>query len=164
MDSAKLNDWMQVIGIFALVASLVFVGLQMKQSQEIAIAAQYHDRAALAVENFHAQLESGDLSVWGRRSGLELTSNFSAEDAGRAFLGVQAYLVMADNHLYQYESGFMEESSWQAQRALLKSALNSGQPLGARNILLRTAGIRRESFLKLCEQLIEEGKTEAGKQ
>jgi hypothetical protein len=31
MDSAKLNDWMQVIGIFALVASLVFVGLQMKR-------------------------------------------------------------------------------------------------------------------------------------
>lgn len=35
MDSAKLNDWLQVIGIFALVASLVFVGLQMKQTQEI---------------------------------------------------------------------------------------------------------------------------------
>jgi len=35
MDSAKLNDWLQVIGIFALVASLVFVGLQMRQTQEI---------------------------------------------------------------------------------------------------------------------------------
>jgi hypothetical protein len=37
VDSAKLNDWMQVVGIFALVASLVFVGLQMQQDQEIAI-------------------------------------------------------------------------------------------------------------------------------
>ncbi len=35
MDTAKLNDWLQVIGIFALVASLVFVGLQIKQTQEI---------------------------------------------------------------------------------------------------------------------------------
>ena len=35
MNSAKLNDWLQVIGIFALVASLIFVGLQMKQTQEI---------------------------------------------------------------------------------------------------------------------------------
>ena len=41
MDSTKLNDWMQVVGIFALVASLVFVGLQMKQEQEIAIADTY---------------------------------------------------------------------------------------------------------------------------
>jgi len=35
MDSVKLNDWLQVIGIFALVASLIFVGLQMKQNQLI---------------------------------------------------------------------------------------------------------------------------------
>ena len=41
MESAKLNDWMQVFGIFALVASLVFVGLQMKQEQQIAIADTY---------------------------------------------------------------------------------------------------------------------------
>ncbi len=27
MDSAKISDWMQVVGIFALVASLVFVGI-----------------------------------------------------------------------------------------------------------------------------------------
>ena len=36
MDSAKLNDWMQVIGIFALVASLIFVGFQVKQTDDIA--------------------------------------------------------------------------------------------------------------------------------
>lgn len=35
MDSAKLRDWIEVIGIFALVASLVFVGLQIKQTEEI---------------------------------------------------------------------------------------------------------------------------------
>ncbi len=35
MDSAKLNDWLQVIAIFALVASLTFVGLQVKQTQQI---------------------------------------------------------------------------------------------------------------------------------
>ncbi len=35
MDSAKLNDWLQVIAIFALVASLIFVGLQVKQTQQI---------------------------------------------------------------------------------------------------------------------------------
>jgi hypothetical protein len=37
MDSAKLNDWVQALGIFALVASLIFVGLQIRQDQEIAI-------------------------------------------------------------------------------------------------------------------------------
>jgi hypothetical protein len=58
VDSAKLNNWMQIVGMFAIVASMIFVGLQMKQSQEIDIAAQYHERAALAIDNFNAELES----------------------------------------------------------------------------------------------------------
>jgi hypothetical protein len=35
MDTQKLNDWMQVLGIFALVASLVFVGLQLQQDRHL---------------------------------------------------------------------------------------------------------------------------------
>ena len=58
MDSAKVSDWMQIIGIFALVASLIFVGLQMKQSQDIAIAAQYQSRADTALEYYLAQMQS----------------------------------------------------------------------------------------------------------
>jgi len=46
MNSAKLNDWMQVFGIFALVASLVFVGLQMKQTHETALSNAYQSRVA----------------------------------------------------------------------------------------------------------------------
>jgi hypothetical protein len=38
VDSAKLNDWMQVIGIFAVVASLIFVGLQMQLDRRLARA------------------------------------------------------------------------------------------------------------------------------
>lgn len=32
MNSAKLNDWVQGIGIFALVASLIFVGIEVRQN------------------------------------------------------------------------------------------------------------------------------------
>ena len=34
MASEKLNDWMQVVGIFALVASLIFVGIETRSSTE----------------------------------------------------------------------------------------------------------------------------------
>lgn len=44
MAMAELDDWLQIVGIFAVVASLVFVGLQLKQTQEIAIAGQYQQR------------------------------------------------------------------------------------------------------------------------
>jgi len=50
MDSAKLNDWMQVVGIFAVVASLIFVGLQMRQDQEIAQAQALVDASAVVID------------------------------------------------------------------------------------------------------------------
>ena len=58
MDSAKLNDWLQVIGIFAVVASLIFVGLQMRQTQEIAIENQYQERFSASMEFFAAREQS----------------------------------------------------------------------------------------------------------
>ena len=68
MNSAKLNDWMQVIGIFALVASLIFVGFQMKQTQDIAIASQYQARAEVTMNLFLSSLESGYVPVQSLRS------------------------------------------------------------------------------------------------
>ncbi len=32
VDSARLNDWIQAVGIFAVVASLVFVGIEVRQN------------------------------------------------------------------------------------------------------------------------------------
>jgi hypothetical protein len=50
MASIKFNDWIQVIAIFALVGSLIFVGLQMRQTQAIAISAAYQARASQTTE------------------------------------------------------------------------------------------------------------------
>ena len=62
MDSAKLNDWMQVIGIFALVASLIFVGMQLRQDQEIAEAQIYAQSNQLAIEL--ANLVNQHRDIW----------------------------------------------------------------------------------------------------
>lgn len=32
MDSTKLNDWIQAVGLFALVASLIFIGIEVRQN------------------------------------------------------------------------------------------------------------------------------------
>jgi hypothetical protein len=41
VNTTKLNEWLQVIGIFAVVASLIFVGIQLIQSQNIANADRF---------------------------------------------------------------------------------------------------------------------------
>jgi hypothetical protein len=40
-DMSKINDWLQVVGMFGVIASLIFVGLQMKQAHEIALSNTY---------------------------------------------------------------------------------------------------------------------------
>jgi hypothetical protein len=39
MDSAKLNDWIQIVGIFAVIASLLFVGIEVRQNSTATRAA-----------------------------------------------------------------------------------------------------------------------------
>ena len=50
MDSQKLHDWLQIVGIAAVVASLIFVGMQIKQSDDIALAEVLESVAARAIE------------------------------------------------------------------------------------------------------------------
>ena len=35
MDTARANDWLQIVGMVGIIASLVFVGLQVQQTQAI---------------------------------------------------------------------------------------------------------------------------------
>jgi hypothetical protein len=151
MDSAKINDWMQVLGIFAVVASLVFVGLQMKQSHEIALAVQYHERTVLAVDYVLAQHEHGNFGTWATWCGQEFSQD-TPERAGHDCINAHAALQIHDNHYFQYQSGFLDEESWRARRKSLKSvlafpifreALKSPLPL-------------RSSFVALCNDLIAE--------
>lgn len=110
MSNPGWKDIAETIGITAIVASLIFVGLQMKQSHEIALAAQYHARAE-AVMSFHeTQYEVGSIpNSAALRAGLSDT--VKPRDVGEVLWLWIAY----DNHHFQYQSGFMSEDSWQGQ-------------------------------------------------
>lgn len=64
LDSAKLNDWLQVIGIFAVLGGLIFVGLQMKQDRQIALS----ESITLAADSRlnWAQLVIENTEVWAK--------------------------------------------------------------------------------------------------
>jgi hypothetical protein len=74
MISEKIHDWLQLVGMAAVVASLVFVGLQIKQSDEIAMV-ELLDNAA--VRNFELNsLRASHADVWQKTClGDELSSS-----------------------------------------------------------------------------------------
>ncbi len=111
----KVIEWRpiaELIGIAAIVASLIFVGLQMKQSQQIALADQYQARAEAAQDMYMSLQESGMslLSIAKPIDEMSPAERHTAENVSR--WGWTQY----DNHYYQYSLGFLDEESWHGLR------------------------------------------------
>jgi glutathione S-transferase len=113
----KSADWKNVaefVGIAAIVASLVFVGLQLKQSQEIAIANQYQAWAEASLNLFATHIEA-DYATPGNR--VEITDTLTAGDIAQA----NWLWTAADNNYYQFQRGFTENEAWLGQMEVAKS-------------------------------------------
>jgi hypothetical protein len=105
----------EIIGLFSLVASLIFVGLQIQQSQEIALSQAYQARSDQSMAVMLAGIEDEAVrSFWKKAYGFvddDLT------DSERV-VGVQlagARLVHWENVHYQYLRGFVSAEHWQTQ-------------------------------------------------
>ena len=114
MKSISGKDIAEFIGIAAIVASLVFVGLQLKQSQEIAIASQYQAWAEASLNLFATHLEA-DYATPGNRG--EISDTLTAGDIAQA----NWIWTAADNNYYQFQRGFTEDEAWLGQMDVAKS-------------------------------------------
>jgi len=153
-----------MIGIAAIVLSLLFVGLQMKQSQEIAIAAQYQERANAANDVLLTFLETATgemgsrlfdttrLHEWPEELVQRLNSTEPAE-IERSFLRFSTLMILYDNNLFQFELGFLDEASWLAFRdrmiRVLKDPLN-------RQFYIQQRNHYRPRFQAVVDQAIAE--------
>ena len=59
MKKVGLDTWVQLLGMLSVLAGLVFVGLEMRQSQQIALAAQQQSRMEVFVEALNTFSETG---------------------------------------------------------------------------------------------------------
>ena len=149
MDSAKLNDWLQVIGMFGVLAGLVFVGLELRQSHKIALAAQYHARAESTQAIYLAHLESGfDYAT----VSIPMTELSPTElNARRAT--VQWLWTQLDNLHFQYQAGFLTEESRVAMEHIIKISEDFDL---RRAVFDRRKATLRSSFVALVEKIWQE--------
>jgi hypothetical protein len=137
MPSRKWRDIAELIGIGAIVASLIFVGLQLQQSQEIAVGAQYQERAHATIQNYLSQIQSdqalrnrGQRLINAASSGSypivieNLIETKGPESVAVTYLLYRSKMAMMDNCHFQYESGFMTEDTWLAMRRRLQNLLS----------------------------------------
>ena len=124
MDSAKLHDWIQIIGLFALVASLIFVGFQIRQTQEIAESEAYQNRATAALELQTMQASSPEFMSAVAKLYAGNDGELTAQEKVTAEYFIGAEIMMIGNVHFQYEAGYLPEEDWERSRAILRCSLS----------------------------------------
>ena len=159
METAKLNDWLQVIGLFGVIASLVFVGMQMKLDREIALSVATQTRTETTIQ-----------SILGSASNPIVASAVDKIEHGNGepllpserrslrLMGTSALFNLENVH-YQYQQGFVTEERWIASRETLKGILRPSY--FARPTYLNNPAAWRASFQVVVDELIPEIESEA---
>jgi len=165
MKNTNWKDTAELIGIAAIVASILFVGLQMKQSQDIAIAAQYQSRADTAVEWYVSRMESDKLlsTTAGWISNQDYSadpvtvrldsSSEDSESLAIRYLSYRANFTMYDNYHFQFEQGFLTEEAWNPLRVRLKATI--ADEITA-EMFRQQANQWRKGFSDLCFEILDE--------
>ena len=171
MDSSKLNDWLQVVGLFGVMASMVFVGFQIRQDREIAMSDSYQMRTAMVVQSFDSRAAntealSAELRILGINPDDPLKNPpvHIPESAGplteleyrAGFFSSVSTWNQWENSFYQFEAGFLPESHWLRIRSVIKrqfvrKTLHS---------VVFTGGSWRPSFRREVEEIIAEVQAE----
>lgn len=118
MKSADWKDVAEFVGIAAIVASLIFVGIELQQSREIAIADIYQQRTAMIIDANTIQLTSDSVQNVLRkyRSGEPLTDD-------EKYLMEQwfdPFLNYWENNHFQFQMGLLSKEQWISSRNTIK--------------------------------------------
>jgi hypothetical protein len=113
MKKVSLDVFIQLIGMLGIFGGLVFVGLEMRQSQQFALAAQQTARMQVWTDMVNAFTES-------QINYPEAIGDFNPESNI-----AHATLWIFENDYIQYNLGLMDENIWQAKMNPLRRTYNS---------------------------------------
>ena len=115
MMKIDVQDLIQLLGMIGIIGSLIFVGLEIRQSQRVAMAGQQMERTAISANRFAAYNEAG--LDWHSVS-LVNRPNFADQYAQGIAAGRNNYyefLFVFENDYFQFAQGLMPEDVWQAK-------------------------------------------------
>ena len=109
MKKVSLDTWIQLLGMIGILGGLVFVGLEMRLNQRIALAAQHQARSEMWMDQINAHTEAGIAY-----------RNYSAEEGYAQSNSLHAISVIFENDYIQYKLGLMDERLWEKKKVVIK--------------------------------------------
>ena len=148
------RDWMEIIAIFSVVASLIFVGMEMRQSHEISLSQAYQSRVATVVEwNSAFAANPAALSAY-RKSTEGALDEITTEEHEALNSMMDGLFHLFDNAHFQYEMGFVSEDFWAMTHESLK--LQMSNPAANRVFVKKVNAVARPSFREVVLSINKE--------
>ena len=118
---SRFSELLQVVGVIGLIASLIFVGLELKQTQKIAIAGQQQSRTLLRTNQILSTYEFSpeeigvENIVWGDQSEIQRYNREQRQ---------VYYWTVNENNFYQYTQGMMDQVIWDKEKQYIEAQWN----------------------------------------
>jgi hypothetical protein len=154
MNTEKLNDWLQIVGMTGVIASLVFVGLEMRQTREIAISQIYHSRADSERSNYSEAISSSAFLSGMAKLSAGSTDSLTPEENVALTHHFMSLLVIWENDHFQYENGYLSDEHW--TMTLKHMTCVFGAPFYREMLGMHF----RESFGSVIQQLVDEAESD----
>ena len=120
MNSEKISDWLQIAGLIGVIASLIFVGLQLRQAQAIALSDTYQSRTANTVETNIGSINSPEFLSGMSKIYLQKAEELTMQEAIALEMYIGTLLTMIENNHMQYQAGFLQSEHWQRNHSELQ--------------------------------------------
>ena len=115
MKKIDIQDLIQLLGMVGIIGSLIFVGLEMKQSQMIAQAGQNQERMSAATDMVNTMNEVvADFQSLVFENNTNYKEYLSEEEIIQRNI-FHIFLFTYENDNFQYSRGLMPEEVWSAK-------------------------------------------------
>lgn len=163
----RARDIVEIAGIFSVVASLIFVGMQLMLDRRVAKGAQFHERSVLGHEAAQMLFDNGDWvkaqaqhwengfkpSWWNTEiDTIQKEQGLSTEDMVRSVQRSIMETIRANNNYFQYKSGLITEESWSQIQLGIERAMD--RPV-YRAIALSNSNLEK-GFIEILQRLEDE--------
>ena len=144
MKRVSVDVLVQLIGLLGVLGGLIFVGMEMRQSQQIALATQQQARSEVLIDMINSFSEGSEkfhttIEAFGEDIYLEediLSSN-----------SVYQFWLLYENDFLQYQLGFMDEEIWQAKVTAMRRTYNACQFRSETSLILNFVTAELSNFI-----------------
>ena len=153
LGNTQIREWLEVIGIFGVIVSLMFVGMEMRQNQRIAISAANQARTETTVQFLTALALDPDFRAMVSKVRTDPEELTTEELFMRGRIS-DATLFIYENIHYQYLEGFIPEERWQGTIRLMEGGFSETSSQGIRGAYMQNPEAWSDSFREVIDKII----------